>query len=90
MSLPEDKPLSLARQYRFQWEPAQDAFVLLYPEGLIKLTESAGQIIKRIDGHASVNDIVADLEQTFPDADLRQDVVEFLEEIHDKGWIRIV
>lgn len=30
--------------YRFQFEPAQNGFVILYPEGMIKLNESAGQL----------------------------------------------
>ena len=88
MSLALDKPLHLEKQYRFQWESAQNAFVLLYPEGLIKLTETAGEIIKRIDGSASANDIVMSLEEAFPGADLKGDVIEFLGVIHDKGWIR--
>lgn len=88
MSLPTDKTLVLERQYRFQWEPAQDSFVLLYPEGLIKLPGSAGEIMKRIDGKASVDDIVSDLEEAFPGVDLKQDVIDFLEVAHDKGWIR--
>ena len=32
--------------------------------------------------------IVADLERAFPGADLRSDVIEFLEHAHEKGWIR--
>lgn len=88
MSLPIDKPLSLAKQYKFQWEPAQQGFVLLYPEGLIKLTQTAGEIIKRIDGNSSVNAIIDDLEQAFSGVELRQDVIDFLEHANDKGWIR--
>jgi pyrroloquinoline quinone biosynthesis protein D len=38
----DDVVLELARHYRFQWEPAQNAFVLLYPEGMVKLGGSAG------------------------------------------------
>ena len=30
--------------YRFQYEPAQKGHVLLYPEGMIKLNESASAI----------------------------------------------
>ncbi|MDP1933124.1 MAG: pyrroloquinoline quinone biosynthesis peptide chaperone PqqD [Gammaproteobacteria bacterium] len=89
MSLPLDKALALEKQYRFQWEPAQKRHVLLYPEGLIQLTESAGEILKRIDGNASAEDIVESLEQAFPGADLKQDVIDFLEVAHDKGWIRV-
>ena len=34
---------------RLQWEPAQDCHVLLYPEGMVKLNQSAGEILKRCD-----------------------------------------
>jgi len=88
MSLPTDTALTLEKQFRLQWEPAQNAYVLLYPEGLIKLTESAGEILKRIDGKASADDVVHSLEQAFPGADLKQDVIDFLEVAYDKGWIR--
>jgi pyrroloquinoline quinone biosynthesis protein D len=80
--------LELARQYRFQWEPAQQAHVLLFPEGMIKLGGSAGEIMKRVDGKASVGAIIEALQQAFPGADLRADVAQFLEEAHAKGWIR--
>lgn len=89
MSLPLDKPLHLQKQFRFQWEPAQQAFVLLYPEGLIKLTASAGEIMKRIDGNASVEGIIGNIELTYPGIDLKQDVIDFLEHAYDKAWIRI-
>ncbi len=50
---------------RLQWEPAQEAHVLLYPEGMVKLNGSAGAILSRCDGVRSVADIVADLERTY-------------------------
>ena len=49
---------------------------------------SAGEIMKRVDGVATAEAIVADLEKTFPGADLRQDVMEFLEVAYARGWIR--
>jgi pyrroloquinoline quinone biosynthesis protein D len=87
-NLPDDAIVALEKQYRFQWEPAQDSFVLLYPEGLVKLPGSAGEIMKRIDGSRTVGQIIGDLETAFPGADLRQDVIDFLEAAHAKGWIR--
>ena len=62
--------------------------MLLYPEGMVKLNGSAGEIMKRVDGAATRRRIVADLERAFPGADLRGDVIEFLEHAHGKGWIR--
>ena len=86
--LSDNLPLTLEKQFRFQWEPVQNSFVLLYPEGLIKLPGSAGEIIKRVDGSKSASQIIADLEAAFPGADLRQDVIDFLEAAYAKGWIR--
>jgi pyrroloquinoline quinone biosynthesis protein D len=83
-----DSVIELQRQYRFQYEEAQKAYVLLYPEGLIRLEGSAGEILKRVDGKTSVEGIVQDLQQTFPGVELRQDVIDFLEVAYGKGWIR--
>lgn len=85
----DDTVFDLARYFRFQWEAAQQAHVLLYPEGMVRLSGSAGEIMKRVDGRATVRSIVEDLERTFPGADLRNDVTEFLEVAHGNGWIRV-
>lgn len=85
----QDAALSIAKYYRFQWEPAQNVHVLLYPEGMVKLPGSAGEIMKRVDGSRSLNTIVAELEAAFPGVpDLRADVIDFLEVAHGNGWIR--
>jgi pyrroloquinoline quinone biosynthesis protein D len=91
MSVPNialDSVIELQRQYRFQYEEAQKAYVLLYPEGLIRLEGGAGEILKRVDGKTSVEGIVQDLQQAFPGVELRQDVIDFLEVAYGKGWIR--
>lgn len=41
--------------------------MLLYPEGMIKLNESAGLIGGLVDGQRSVAAIIAELQQQFPD-----------------------
>jgi pyrroloquinoline quinone biosynthesis protein D len=83
----DDTVFELARRLRFQWEEVQAAYVLLYPEGMVKLGQSAGEILKRVNGRSAVSEIVADLERAFPGADLRQDVTDFLEHAREKGWI---
>ena len=85
----EDVVFEFARHYRFQWEPAQNAYVLLYPEGMVKLGGSAGEILKRVDGNSSVSAIISDLERAFPGVDLRRDVTEFLVHAREKGWLRV-
>ena len=78
---------SVARPFRFQWEEAQACFVLLYPEGMVKLNPAAGEILKRCDGQRTVDDIIGELEEQFSVADLANDVLEFLVEADGNGWI---
>lgn len=74
--------------FRFQWEPAQNAHVLLYPEGMVRLNDSAGAILKEVNGERSVGDIVARLEQQFPEAgSLESDVSDFLKDVEQQRWI---
>jgi pyrroloquinoline quinone biosynthesis protein D len=73
--------------FRFQWEPAQNCHVLLYPEGMVKLNQSAGEILKRCDGERDVAAIVADLEATFSASGLEADVLAFLEMAKGQKWV---
>ena len=76
--------------YLFRWEDTQDAYVLLYPEGVVKLNETAGEIIKRCDGKLTVGEMVAELQALFPgdDARVAEGVYKFVEVFRAKGWIR--
>ena len=73
--------------FRLQWEAAQDCHVLLYPEGMVKLNGSAGQIMQRCDGSRSLAAIVAELEQAFSTAGLEADVLAFVQMAADKRWL---
>ncbi|MCH7315008.1 pyrroloquinoline quinone biosynthesis peptide chaperone PqqD [Acinetobacter sp. ANC 3882] len=74
--------------YRFQFEPAQNAFVILYPEGMIKLNDSAAAIGQHIDGQQNVAAIVALLKQQFGDiAEIEQDVVDYMRVAQQQYWI---
>ena len=77
----------LARLFRMQCEEAQGAYVLLYPEGMVKLNQPASEILKRCDGERDVNAIVADIEQAFNASGLEKDVTGFLEIATERGWI---
>lgn len=72
---------------RLQWEPAQDCHVLLYPEGMVKLNGSAGEIMKRCDGQRSIAEIVAELETAFNAAGLQADVTAFVEMAGKQRWL---
>jgi pyrroloquinoline quinone biosynthesis protein D len=74
--------------FRLQWESAQSAWVLLYPEGMVKLNQSAGEIMKRCDGVRSAREIVADLEAAFSAAGLERDVLGFLDVAASQRWLQ--
>jgi pyrroloquinoline quinone biosynthesis protein D len=79
---------AIGHGYRLQWEAAQDAHVLLYPEGMVKLNGSAGEILKRCDGQRTVAEITADLERSFETQGLQGDVEAFISFASEKGWLR--
>ena len=80
---------AIGRGLRLQWEPAQSAHVLLYPEGMIKLNGSAAEIMKRCDGERTVSEITADLERTFGTSGLGADVESFIRLALEKKWLQI-
>ena len=87
--MPDDRVPCITSMFRLQWEQAQECHVLLYPEGMVKLSASAGEILKRVDGQKSVAAILDDLKTVFPEADLDDDVLKFLEQARDNGWINV-
>jgi pyrroloquinoline quinone biosynthesis protein D len=88
-SVSPDDVFALARHYRFQWEEAQQCYVLLFPEGMVKLNGGAGEVIKRVDGNKTVAEIVRELEAAFPDVpDLAKDVIGMLELAIGKAWLQ--
>ena len=74
--------------FRLQWEAAQNCHVLLYPEGMVKLNQSAGEILKRCDGVRSLDEIVVDLEATFNTQGLTNDVHAFVEIAAKQRWLQ--
>ncbi len=80
---------AVAHGMRLQWEPAQEAHVLLYPEGMVKLNSSAGAIMSRCDGVRTVAEIVADLERTYGLTGLSGDVAAFVALALDKHWLEL-
>jgi pyrroloquinoline quinone biosynthesis protein D len=74
-------------RFRLQWEQAQQSWVLLFPEGMVKLNGPAGEILQRCDGKRSVAQIVADLETAFGAQGLQGDVLAFLDIARGKQWV---
>ena len=87
MTDPDSRPL-VAPMFRLQFEPAQDAWVLLYPEGMVRLNKPAAEILQRCDGRRSIDDIVGELETAFAHAPLADDVHAFIAQARERGWLK--
>ena len=87
MNAAHDKPL-VAPMFRLQFEPAQDCWVLLYPEGMVKLNTPAAEILRRCDGVRSIPEIVAELQRAFAQDGLHDDVHGFIGQARQRGWIQ--
>ncbi len=82
----DGKP-ALSPVYRLQFESAQDSWVLLYPEGMVRLNATAAEILRRCDGRSSVGELIEGLERDYAPAQLRDDVCHFLGDAYGRGWI---
>jgi pyrroloquinoline quinone biosynthesis protein D len=78
----------LGHGFRLQWEPAQNCHVLLYPEGMVKLNGSAGEIMQRIDGKKTIAALITELETAFDATGLQADVLAFLDIANAQGWVK--
>ncbi len=81
---PEINPL-----YLFRWEEQEQAYLLLYPEGIIKLNDSAGNVLKLCTGQKTFEEIIVELKDLFGTDDLEDDVYRFMEVALGKGWVRL-
>jgi pyrroloquinoline quinone biosynthesis protein D len=75
--------------FRLQWEPAQEAHVLLYPEGMVRLSRSAAAIMTRCDGERSIAAIVADIEGEYSTTGLSADVHAFIRLALERSWLEL-
>jgi pyrroloquinoline quinone biosynthesis protein D len=77
----------VARLYRLQWEEAQQAHVLLFPEGMVKLNRSAGEILSRCDGVGTTGQITTELAAAFGATSLGPEIQGFLSFAAERGWV---
>ena len=77
----------LNRLFRLQYEEAQKTHVLLYPEGMVRLNQSASEILLLCDGSRTVPEIVSALETKFNATGLEADVRSMLEEATRRNWL---
>ncbi len=80
--------VAFRRGYRLQWEAAQESHVILYPEGMAKLNETAAAILELVDGRRASRRLSPCLMNRFPEAGgVDDDVIEFLQIACQQKWI---
>ena len=91
--MPADAPIRLddmpeiSRRFRLQFEQAQSAWVLLYPEGMVRLSASAEEIMKRIDGATRVGMLIASSRRRFPVRHCARTCSTSSRWPRERGWI---
>ncbi len=84
-----DSAVALNPLFRMQYEKAQGCYVLLFPEGMVKLSDTAAEILSHVDGKRSPYEVIAALQDKYPGAEtLADDVTEFFGVAYDKKWIQ--
>lgn len=89
MTITASSILEIKPGHRLQWEETQGRFVILFPEGMVQLSASAGEILQLCDGDKTVADIIEQLTEKFSGADLTDDVIDFVTEAEVNGWIQL-
>jgi pyrroloquinoline quinone biosynthesis protein D len=88
MTIEHQDILKIAAHHRFQWEEAQKSHVILFPEGMVKLNGSAGEVLSLVDGKNSVDQIVSALKEKFKDVEgIEKDILSMIQFALDKAWI---
>lgn len=74
---------------RVKFDGTRNSTLLLMPECTVKLNASAAEIITLIDGARTIKQIVSLLEDKFAAEGIHDDVIEFVLDARDKGWIQV-
>jgi len=77
----------LATGARLRYDEVREEHLLLIPEGAVRLNPTAAEVLELCDGERSIDDIVAALSARYDGADLRDDVVELVDAMTEKGLV---
>jgi pyrroloquinoline quinone biosynthesis protein D len=72
---------------RLRYDDVREEHVLLIPEGVVHLNPSAAEVLELCDGERSLDDIVGALSARYKGADLREDVVELVDAMTQRGLV---
>ena len=72
---------------RLRYDEVREEHQLLVPEGVVRLNPTAAEVLELCDGERSLDDIAGALSARYDGADLRDDVVELVDAMAQKGLL---
>jgi pyrroloquinoline quinone biosynthesis protein D len=72
---------------RLRYDEVREEHLLLIPEGAVRLNPTAAEVLELCDGERSLDDIVSALSERYQGADVRDDVVELVDAMAQKGLV---
>ena len=77
----------LATGARLRYDDVREEHLLLIPEGAVRLNPTAADVLELCDGRRSLDDIVAALSARYAGADVRDDVLELVGAMTQRGLV---
>ena len=77
----------LATGARLRYDEVREEHLLLIPEGVVRLNPTAAEVLGLCDGERSLDDIAGVLSARYDGADVRDDVVELVDAMAQKGLL---
>jgi pyrroloquinoline quinone biosynthesis protein D len=72
---------------RLRYDEVREEHVLLIPEGAVRLNPTAAEVLELCDGVRSLDDIVGALSARYEGADVRDDVLELVDAMAQRGLV---
>jgi pyrroloquinoline quinone biosynthesis protein D len=72
---------------RLRYDEVREEHLLLIPEGAVRLNPTAAEVLELCDGERSLDDIVGALSARYDGADVRDDVLELVDAMAQRGLV---
>jgi pyrroloquinoline quinone biosynthesis protein D len=72
---------------RLRYDEVREEHLLLIPEGAVRLNSTGAEVLGLCDGERSLDDIVGALAARYDGADVREDVLELVDAMAQRGLV---
>jgi pyrroloquinoline quinone biosynthesis protein D len=72
---------------RLRYDEVREEHVLLIPEGVVRLNPTAAEVLGLCDGERSLDDILGAVSARYEGADVRDDVLELVDAMAQRGLV---